>query len=99
MTAGIHTFTESGKMRKATYTEVCEWVSEAWNAVPVTAITNGFRKAGIDGIDHESDDSLDDDDDDVERRHQTYLQMSQRFSIVTVKDEDFDRFQFKLIDI
>ena len=71
MTAGIHTFTEAGKMRRATYTDVCEWVSEAWNAVPVTAITNGFRKAGItddDTVD-ESDESLDgsDNDDGVEQ--------------------------------
>ena len=46
MSEGIHTFTETGKMR-ATHAEVCNWVIRAWRAVKVTAITNGFRKAGI----------------------------------------------------
>lgn len=47
MSEGIHTFTETGKMRRATHAEVCNWVIRAWKAVKVTAITNGLRKAGI----------------------------------------------------
>jgi len=49
MSEGIHTFTETGKMRRATHAEVCDWVVRAWRAVTVTSITNGFRKAGITG--------------------------------------------------
>ena len=66
MTAGIHSFTESGKMRRATLTEVSEWVSRAWNSVPVTVITNGFRKAGISSDDPvENDNSSDEDDNET----------------------------------
>ena len=43
------TFSETGKMRRATHAEVCDWVVRAWRAVTVTSITNGFRKAGITG--------------------------------------------------
>jgi len=45
MSEGIHTFTETGKMRRATYAEVCNWVIHAWKTVKVMAITNGFRKS------------------------------------------------------
>ena len=47
MSEGIHTFTETGKMRRATHAEVCNWVVQAWKAVKVLSIKNGFRKAGI----------------------------------------------------
>ena len=47
MVEGIHTYTATGKMRRASYSEVCEWVLKEWEAIPVTTITNGFRKAGI----------------------------------------------------
>lgn len=35
-------FTATGRMRRASYSTVCQWVLEAWNAVPDTAIMNGF---------------------------------------------------------
>lgn len=57
MTTSIHTFTQAGKMQKATYFEVCQW-----QAVPVTAIINGFRKAGILRDGTESDNSSDEDE-------------------------------------
>ena len=47
MSEGIHTFTVTGKMRRATHAEVCNWVVQAWKAVKVLSIKNGFRKAGI----------------------------------------------------
>ena len=47
MVEGIHTYTATGKMRRASYSEVCEWIVKAWEAILVTTITNGFRKAGI----------------------------------------------------
>ena len=65
MSEGIHTFTVTGKMRRATHEEVCNWVIHAWRAVKVTSITNGFKKAGITNVlggseDGESDASSDD---------------------------------------
>lgn len=34
-------------MRRASYSTVCQWVLEAWNAVLDTAIIDGFIKANI----------------------------------------------------
>ena len=50
MSEGVHTFAETGKIRRATHTEVCNWVIQAWKAVKVMAITNVFRKAGITSV-------------------------------------------------
>ena len=50
MSEGIHTFTATGKMRRATHEEVCNWVIRAWRAMKVTSITNGFKKAGITNV-------------------------------------------------
>ena len=47
MCEGLHSYTESGKMRRATFAEVCGWVIRSWAAVKTTTITNGFKKAGI----------------------------------------------------
>ena len=50
MSKGNHSFTETGKMRRATHAEVCNWVIRAWIAVKVKAIMNDFRKAGITSV-------------------------------------------------
>lgn len=47
MTTGEKSFTATGRMRRASYSTVCQWVLVAWNAVPDTAIINGFIKASI----------------------------------------------------
>lgn len=98
MSEGIHTFTETGKMRSATHAEVCCWVIRAWKAVKVTAITNRFRKAGITsapsaGEDDGSDASEINDD---ERSAATLdpaldAQLIDLFNSDT-EDEDFDGF-------
>ena len=54
MAEGLHTYTKTGKMRRATHAEVCNWVLEAWKAVKVSTIVNGFIKATI--INGEEDD-------------------------------------------
>ena len=43
MSEGLHTFTKTRKMRRATHAEVRDWVIRAWRAVKTTSITNGFR--------------------------------------------------------
>lgn len=45
--SGDHSFTKTGRMRRASLGEVAEWVSEAWNSVSVGTVTAGFRKAGL----------------------------------------------------
>lgn len=47
MKSGDHTFTKSGKQRKASLTEICEWVVTAWQEIQNSTIINGFVKAGI----------------------------------------------------
>ena len=65
MSEGIHTFTETGKMRRATHAEVCDWVVRAWKAVKVSSIKNGFRKAGIaSGTDDDASQTSDISDDE-----------------------------------
>lgn len=47
MTSGEKSFTKTGRMRKATFAQVCQWVLTAWRSVIISTITNGFRKAGL----------------------------------------------------
>ena len=47
MSEGEHTFTPSGKQRRATYIEVCKWVLAAWQQISTETIRNGFKKAGL----------------------------------------------------
>lgn len=94
MSEGIHTFTETGKMRRATHAEVCDWVVRAWRAVKTTSITNGFRKAGITVCAEDSDES---DISDYEMESATALdpvldaQLIDLFNSDT-EDEDFNGF-------
>ena len=53
-------FTETGKMRRATHREVCNWVIRVGKAVKFTAIMNGFRKAGITSVPGASEDDVSD---------------------------------------
>ena len=47
MTSGEKSFTKTGRMRRATYGQVCQWVLTAWSIVKKSTIINGFRKAGL----------------------------------------------------
>lgn len=47
MQDGSHTYTKTGRMRRATYADVCKWVMESWNAIPCRVVVNGFAKAGL----------------------------------------------------
>ena len=98
MSEGIHTFTETGKMRRATHAEVCNWVIQAWRAVKVTAITNGFRKAGITRVPGATEDDTSDaseisDDEQSVATLDPVLdaQLIDLFNSDT-EDEDFDGF-------
>ena len=41
----VHTYTNSGRMRQASYSEICKWILESFEAVTVDCIKKGFRKA------------------------------------------------------
>ena len=47
MTAGLHQFTPSGRIQRATFSEVCTWVIDAWAKVKLATITNSFLRVGI----------------------------------------------------
>lgn len=47
MTSGEKSFTKTGRMRRATYAQVCHWILTAWSKVKTSTVTNGFRKAGL----------------------------------------------------
>ena len=47
MSDGEHSFTKTGRMRRATLPEVCSWIVESWRRIKTSTITNGFAKAGI----------------------------------------------------
>uniref|UniRef100_A0A3Q3DKQ0 M-phase phosphoprotein 8 n=1 Tax=Hippocampus comes TaxID=109280 RepID=A0A3Q3DKQ0_HIPCM len=47
LTAGEKSFTKTGHTRKASLTQVCQWILRAWSRVKTSTITNGFRKAGL----------------------------------------------------
>lgn len=44
----VHTYTKSGRMRRASYSEICQWILESFEAVSVDCIKNGFKRA-LDG--------------------------------------------------
>lgn len=47
MVEGLHSYTKSGKMRKATYEDVASWVSLAWKDVSSKTVMSGFKAANI----------------------------------------------------
>lgn len=64
MSEGLHSYTKSGKMRRASYEEVLKWVSSAWESVKTTAIISGFQEAGILTADDNSKIEVVEEDDD-----------------------------------
>lgn len=55
MVSGYKEYTKSGNLKRVSYEEICRWISEAWKAVPDSAIKNGFKKTTIDFYDEEQD--------------------------------------------
>lgn len=47
MSDGEHSYTATGRMRRASFCEVAKWVREAWCAVSQATVIAGFRKAGL----------------------------------------------------
>ena len=45
MTEGEHTFTKTGRQRRATYATICQWIVDA--KVSVSTVVRAFTKAGI----------------------------------------------------
>uniref|UniRef100_A0AAQ4RF46 HTH CENPB-type domain-containing protein n=1 Tax=Gasterosteus aculeatus aculeatus TaxID=481459 RepID=A0AAQ4RF46_GASAC len=47
MTSSKKSFAETGRMRRATFSQVCQWILTAWSNVKESTITDAFQKAGL----------------------------------------------------
>lgn len=47
ITDGEHTFSKTGRQRRATYATVCQWIANAWAKGSVSTVVQAFRKTGI----------------------------------------------------
>ena len=47
MATEIHTFIKTGRIRRASYDDVCNWILHVWNQVKPQCIQNGFNKAKL----------------------------------------------------
>ncbi|TWW63606.1 hypothetical protein D4764_03G0006140 [Takifugu flavidus] len=68
MTEGEHTFTKTGRQRRAAYTTICQWIVKTWADRSVSTVVRAFRKAGIvtEMPDNTSETDPDDDFDEME---------------------------------
>ena len=70
MAAGNHDLTPTGRMKRPTITQVCEWVKTSWHSVKEEIVVQSFKKCGIsnaldgneDGILFEDSEESDDGD-------------------------------------
>ena len=47
MRSDSHSYTPTGRQKRATYSEVCGWIVRAWSRITRETIKNGFRAAGL----------------------------------------------------
>uniref|UniRef100_A0A914EJX8 Uncharacterized protein n=1 Tax=Acrobeloides nanus TaxID=290746 RepID=A0A914EJX8_9BILA len=93
-----HTFTRGGKMRHASYLNVCNWILKRWEAVSVETIQNGFRKSLNEEVEEneESSDESEEESDDEDRLQRLELlpeEILEAFdNLHLVSDDDFDGF-------
>ncbi len=99
MIEGIHTFTKTGRMRRASYADVCNWIVECWKEITPQCIKNGFKCGGLhdygDSNDSQSNENNCDTDDEEsdEEFDPSLTQFSEILEAFhTESDEDFDGF-------
>lgn len=47
MTEELKEYTKNGRMKRASYTTVCEWIADSWKNISAKTVIKGFRKAGL----------------------------------------------------
>lgn len=95
MVDGEHSFTKTGRMRRATYAEVSNWVLQAWSKVKVSSITNGFVKSEmLPPNTLQLPMEIDSDDNDEDDDHLTATELATLAELFhdDTEDEDFDGF-------
>lgn len=90
MTEGEHTFTKTGRQRRASYATICQWIVDAWAKVSVSSVVRAFTKAGI--ITEQLSNSKETDSDNDERDPGMLdAEIAQLLNSDT-EDEEFDGF-------
>ena len=89
MTDGEHSFTKTGRQRRASYATICEWIADAWANVSACTVVRALAKAGI--IYEEPHGNETDSDNDEREPGVFHGELAQLF-ISDTEDEDFDGF-------
>lgn len=92
MSNGDHSYTATGRLRHATFSEVANWVATAWDTVSERIIVNGFLKAEIIRNDHDTDDDDDEGDDNGVNFQDLPPEIAELFHTDT-EDEEFSGFE------
>lgn len=58
MAAGNHDLTPTGRMKRPTITQVCEWVKTSWDSVKEEIVVHSFKKCGISNASDGSEDGI-----------------------------------------
>jgi hypothetical protein len=98
MVDGCHTYTKTGRMKRASYSEICELIVKSWAAVTPQCVKNGFRKAEIHSYDEleeedrntEIETETDEEEVDLPVIPEQLLDIFESFEMID--NEDFDGF-------
>ena len=99
MLEGEHSYTTTGRLRRASYATVCKWILDAWSKVTPATTIRGFARADIipgfntgDGI--ESAEADDSEDEDMGNTGSGLLDAAiSQLMISDTEDEDFEGFE------
>uniref|UniRef100_A0A669DWZ2 HTH CENPB-type domain-containing protein n=1 Tax=Oreochromis niloticus TaxID=8128 RepID=A0A669DWZ2_ORENI len=89
MTDGDHSFTKSGRQRRASYATICQWIVDAWANMSAGTVVRAFAKAGI--ISEEPHGTESDSDSEESEPGMFGGDLAQLFNSDT-EDEDFEGF-------
>uniref|UniRef100_A0A3P8P7R4 HTH CENPB-type domain-containing protein n=1 Tax=Astatotilapia calliptera TaxID=8154 RepID=A0A3P8P7R4_ASTCA len=89
MTDVDHSFTKSGRQRRASYATICQWIVDAWANMSDGTVVRAFAKAGI--ISEEPHGTESDSDSEESEPGMFDGDLAQLFNSDT-EDEDFDGF-------
>ncbi|XP_030066606.1 pogo transposable element with KRAB domain [Microcaecilia unicolor] len=83
MAAGNHDLTPTGRMKRPTFTQVCEWVKTSWQSVKDETVVRSFKKYGISN-------ALDGSEDDIlyEQSEDSDASDSEELSLINVDSSD-----------
>lgn len=91
MLNGFHEYTKSGRQKRASLVEVCNWILECWNEVTVDCVKNGFAKSlGIYNVLVAEEESIDTQH-ITDNLPDSFIEALQSFNIES--DEEFDGFE------